>query len=265
MFININLAHHAVHGNYFKKINNELEAANTKPSSISPSDTIVAATTIMDQRGLSRLLVVSGRTVKGTVSWHSIGSWLLRGGSRDADVRHCMKPPPRELRDDAPLLEAINEVERHQYVLIRNGNDNTIRGIITFSDIVRELLRLSEPFLLLMQIENHLRGLVLDGNFTVEDLRKVKDCRDSNRYVRHVDDLTLGEYLDLLSQEGSWQKLALPAVDRKAFTVQLGHIRRIRNAVMHFKLDPIRSEDLEILHECAKHLQITKFRKDVAR
>jgi hypothetical protein len=172
-----------------------------------------------------------------------------------------MEPPPRELRGDAPLLEAINEVEHHQCIVIRNSSDNGVGGIITSSDIVRDVLRLSEPFLLLMQIENHLRGLILDGNFTVEDLRKVKDGRDSNRYVRHVDDLALGEYLDLLNQDGSWQKLGLSAVDRRAFTAQLDYIRRIRNAVMHFKLDPIRSEDLQILYECAKYLQITKSRK----
>ena len=239
---------------------NELGAANTKPPSISPNDTIVAATTLMDQRGLSRLLVVSGRTLKGTVSWHSIGSWLLHGGNRDAEVRHCMEPPLRELRDDAPLLEAIDEVERHQCVVIRNSRDSGVGGIITASDIVRDVMSLSEPFLLLMQIENHVRGLILDGRFTVEDLRDVKDGRDSNRYVRHVDDLTLGEYLDLLNQEGSWQKLGLSGVDRRAFTSQLDHVRRIRNAVMHFKLDPIRSEELQILHECAKYLQTIRSR-----
>ena len=239
---------------------NELSAANTKPPSVTPNDTIVAAATILDQRGLYRLLVVSGRTLKGTVSWHSIGSWLLRGGSRDAEVRCCMEPAPRELRNDAPLLEAIDEVERHQCVVIRNSSDNGVGGIITSSDVVRDLMRLSEPFFLLMQIENLLRGLIFCGRFTIEDLRSVKEGQDLNRYVRNVDDLTLGEYLDLLNQEGSWQKLGLSAVDRRLFTAQLDDIRRIRNSVMHFKLDPIGSQDIQTLRECERYLRITKFR-----
>ncbi len=215
----------------------------------------------MLQNDFSQLPVMAGREVKGVVSWHSIGRWLLRGGPRDAQIRECMTPSPCILTNDTPLLDAVEEISKHQYALIRNKH-NKITGILTTTDLAIELQRLSEPFLLLNEFENHIRGLIFGSGFTIQDLRDAKDTSDESRTVIGLDDLTLGEYLRLLSRKDAWSKLGL-LLDRTRFNQQLEEVRRIRNNTMHFKLEPLSDSDLEILRHCASFLRTAKMMKNV--
>ena len=79
------------------------------------------------------------------------------------------------------------------YALVRSVVDNKIVGIITTSDLSLQFQQLSEPFLLLGEIENHIRRII-DGRFTKEQLEAAKDGTDSERAVKSASDLTFGEY-----------------------------------------------------------------------
>jgi hypothetical protein len=109
-----------------------------------------------------------------------------------------MGPPPPVLRSDTPLLKTVNEIVESEYVLIRDERTNAICGYITPADLSIELHRQGEPFLILREIEYHLRALILGGEFTQHDIREAKDARDKDRTVEGVDDLTFGECLYLL-------------------------------------------------------------------
>jgi predicted transcriptional regulator len=234
-----------------------LKAANNEPLWVSPNDSMIEAVTIMLQHDFSQLPVMVRREVKGVVSWHSIGAWLLRGGTRYAQVRECLAPPPCILSNDTPLFQAVDEVAKHQYVLIYERKLNKIIGIVTAADLAIELRHLSEPFLLLKEVENHIRGLISESGFTIQDLRAAADTSDATRTVNDLDDLTLGEYLRLLSQKDAWPKLRLP-LDQRRFNKQLDEVRRIRNNTMHFKLEPLSDRDLEMLRGCASFLRSAK-------
>jgi len=148
------------------------------------------------------------------------------------------------------LFQAASRIVQHQYVLIR-GNNNRITGIVTATDLSSQFQQLAEPFLLLREIENHVRSLIGD-NFPPEELRSI--ARHSNRAINDVSDLTFGDYVRLLEKDRRWKKVNL-AVDRKEFCTRLDKVRGIRNDVMHFDPDSIPPKDLEHLRYFANFLQ----------
>src|SRR5262249_18709249 len=112
-----------------------------------------------------------------------------------------------------------------------------------------------EPFLLLGEIENHIRHIIVErGRFTKEQLQHSRDPSDTDRTIETVSDLTFGDYIRLLANLDGWAKLQLP-VDRKVFIEHLDQVRQIRNEVMHFEPDPLEDKDLSTLRRFAAFLQ----------
>jgi hypothetical protein len=112
--------------------------------------------------------------------------------------------------------------------------------------------QLSEPFLLLSEIENLLR-LLIEGRFAVDELKSCVDEGDLDRTVSGVADLTFGEYIRLLEKPERWTKFGV-AVDRATFCKALDDVRRIRNDVMHFDPDGVPPSDLERLRDYTRFL-----------
>lgn len=220
-----------------------LASANTKPLSVTPDSTLSQAVTLMLRHDFSQLPVMTNdRDVKGIVSWESIGSRLALG-RKIAFVRECMKAHHEVFSNDS-LFRVIAQIVEHSYVLVR-GEDRTITGIVTTTDLSLQFQQLSEPFLLLSEIENHVR-LLIDGRFTADELALAKDSADADRKIASVADLTFGEYIRLLENPASWEKTGL-SVDRAIFIRELDQVRRIRNDVMHFDPDGITDDDHQLL------------------
>jgi CBS domain-containing protein len=229
----------------------KLGAANRRPTSVGPDSSIIEAATIMMANDFSQLPVMtSERDVKGIVSWKSIGSRLVLGKSpqwsRDAIEPHA------EISSDASLFTAIPLIVEHEYVLVR-GNDRRIVGIITTSDLSLQFQQLSEPFLLLGEIENHIRRII--GNkFAPNELSAAKDPSDASRTVDSPANLSFGEYKRLLEDPARWARLDL-RIDRPVFIQLLERVRQIRNDVMHFDTDGIEDEALEDLRDFVRFLR----------
>ncbi len=217
-----------------------LASANRRPISVAPDSTIAEAITIMMKNDFSQLPVMtSERDVKGMISWKSLGSRLSLGATCQY-VREA-KDRVYEVSDDASLFGAIDLIVEHECVLVRASTEK-ICGIVTTSDLSMQFGQLGEPFLLLGEIENHIRGIV-SGKFTKDELIAVRSPSDNSRPVSDPSDLTLGEFIWLLSDEGRWGKVGL-GIDRKLFVKDLDEIREIRNDVMHFDPDGIGEDDL---------------------
>ena len=137
-----------------------LAAANRPPLVLSPDTEISEAITLMLQHDYSQLPVsTTERDVKGLFSWKSLGSRLALG-------RVCKKvsesmEPASEIRQDASLFEAVPQIVEHQCILVRDATRKLV-GIVTTADLSLQFAQLGEPFLLLGQIENHIRGLIAD-------------------------------------------------------------------------------------------------------
>lgn len=228
----------------------KLAAANSPPVCVPPDARLQEAITLMLTYDFSQLPVMTNeRDVKGVISWTSIGARLSLG-KQGQHVREFMDSH-QEIRADASLFQAIPLIVQHQYVLVR-GADNRITGIVTASDLSLQFQQLAEPFLLLGEIENHIRWII-DGRFSKEELADARVPGDTDRQVAGVADLTFGEYIRLLENQARWVRLNLP-IDRVTFCEQLDRIRLVRNDVMHFDPDGIPQEDLNRLRDFAKFL-----------
>jgi len=226
-----------------------LKSANTEPLSVSPNATLSEAVTTMRMHDFSQLPVVNGNTLKGMVSWKSIG-WYLSQKSKGTEVRHFMDKA-NEILSDKSLFKAIELVKQHDAVLVKN-NKGEITGIITTYDLSAEFRQLAEPFLLLAEIEKQIR-IILSDKLTVDELQAVKDPNDTGRNISCIDDLTFGEYVRIFQNPDLWDKLQLE-IDQKVFSKQLDDIRRIRNDVMHFNPDPLENKDLLTLRRFSDFL-----------
>ncbi len=229
----------------------KLAAANRRPVTVTPDSSLSEAITLMMANDFSQLPVMANeRDVKGVVSWKSIGSRLaLRQSPRFA--REAMDPHA-EVSSDASLFTAIPVIVENEYALVR-GPDKRIVGVITTSDLSLQFQQLSEPFLLLGEIENHIRRII-GARFTPTQLSEVKDPADAARSVESASDLTFGEYRRLLEDPARWSVLGLE-LDRVVFSKLLDKVRETRNDVMHFDPDGIEDQALTVLREFAKFLR----------
>jgi CBS domain-containing protein len=229
----------------------KLAPANRIPVSVRPDSTIAEATTLMLANDFSQLPVMTNeRDVKGVVSWKSIGARLSVGQCPVA-VREVTEPHA-EISADASLFTAIPLIVQHEYVLVR-GSDQRIVGIVTTSDLSLQFLQMTEPFMLLGEIENHIRRLI-SSHFNQDELSAAKDSVDGAREVETAADLTFGEYKRLLEEPGRWERLSL-RIDRVVFINLLDKVREIRNDVMHFDPDGIPDNDLADLRDFARFLR----------
>ncbi len=222
-----------------------LPTASRRPVTVTPDASIERAVTLMLANNFSQLPVMSGeREVKGVISWSSIGSRLARGNT--GTTVQALMDQPAEIRADSHLFAAIPIVAEHGYVLVRTL-DKRISGIVTASDLNDQFNQLAEPFLLLGEVENHIRSII-ENRFGIDELQAVRDPTDADRRVESVSDLTFGEYVRLLENPARWEQLALH-IDRAVFIEKLDAIRSIRNDVMHFDPDPLPPTDLQVLRD----------------
>lgn len=233
----------------------KLAAANQTVISVKPNDLITLAVTVMLMHDYSQLPVMTNeRQVHGVITWRAIGHHfaLKREGS---EVRHAMNPA-QEVRHDMSIFDVTRVVAIHDYVLIRDAT-NKVAGIVTATDLSQQFRNLSEPFLLLGEIENHIRNIIGE-RFTNAELVAGRDPGDT-REVQSIADLTFGEYLRLIQNPDRWQRLGL-AIDRKYFCDRLDLVRRVRNDVMHFDPDGIKPDQLRDLHEVSQALSLLQAR-----
>lgn len=228
-----------------------LASANRAPVAVNPDSSLKHIVTLMLANDYSQLPVMNGtRVVKGTVSWKTIGSRLALK-KQCVKARDCMEPAP-VISIEESLFSASQRIAEHDYVLVR-ASDDQICGIITSADFNDQFRKLSEPFLLVGEIEHGVRR-ILHGKFTAEELNEAKNPDDQSREVESVGDLTFGEYLKLIEEEKAWQKLKVE-IDRVEFVKRLDRTREIRNDVMHFDPDGLDDGAIEDLREFAQFLK----------
>ena len=168
-----------------------LAAANQRIVSVPPDDDLTTAVTRMLNNDYSQLPVMrTERDLKGIISWASIGSRMALK-QRCKWVRDCMDTHVQMVDASASLFSVIPIIVEHDYVLIK-ASDNKITGIVTASDLSLQFQQLSGPFLLLREIEQHVRKLI-SSKLTIDDLKFSQDPSEQNE-VRSVNDLTLGNY-----------------------------------------------------------------------
>lgn len=234
----------------------QLPSAVREPIFVTRDEPIARAITLMLQGGVDHLVVSQNkRTADGLITWSSIGRARAGRGS-GSKVSDCMEQEPYIVRFDALLFDTVREITRRGITLVRSST-GTIVGSVTTADIAEQFVTLSEPFLFLEQIENHLRSLLRTAKLTPEGLQDLVDPRDEARKskVKSVENLTFGETLRAFDNKVTWEKMRLE-LDRKTVIDGLKMVNEIRNSVMHFHPDGISDEEREILRLTRQMLQI---------
>jgi predicted transcriptional regulator len=227
-----------------------LPSANSRPVSVNPSATVAEAVTLMLLHDYSQLPVMQGeRTLKGAVTWQWLGMKLALGRNCVA-VQDCMENAI-VMDSDVSLFSAIPAIVERGFVLVRDGQ-HAIAGIVTTTDLSLQFRQLAEPFLLLGEIEKHLRRLS-DGKFSLEDVAAARDPNDVHRKIGDLSDLTFGEHIRLLENPARWSALRVK-IDRGTFVKHLNEVRDIRNDVMHFDPDGTAPAELDRLRQFVRLL-----------
>lgn len=218
------------------------------PVSVKPNSTLQEATTIMLARNFSQVPVMtSERDVKGVVSWTSIGARSAANIS-GPDVQSFMDEH-REISASATLFDAIRVIRESDYVLVR-GSDRRIIGIVTATDIAEQFEAISTPFLLLAEIENHLRSLIAKKLKKTDVLRACSPEHLPDKFSA-ISELTFGNLVEVLKHHDNWLKLEL-SLDRQTFCIELTAINAIRNDVMHFDPDPLTDQNIATLRNVSR-------------
>ena len=161
------------------------------------------------QYEFSQLPVMQGdREVKGVVTWKSIG--LRKAlGSKCERVGDC-PAPPRIVDANRTLFEPIPIIIEHGYVLVRQ-RDRRIRGIVTASDLSLQFQILSEPFLLLREIELHVRQLIR-GKITAEDFLLLENQPRVDRPPQDLADLTFARVRRTVVDQSRRPRFTSPSI-----------------------------------------------------
>lgn len=213
--------------------------------SVTRDTPINEAITLMILNDFSQLPILSGqRDVDGIISWKSIGRALALG-KKCTIVADC-KDEVVILNYDEPLFNAVKFILEKDFVLVRQ-KDKTISGIVTMTDIGEQFISMAEPFLIIEQVENHIRK-ILDQKFSPEELNLQQTYEEKPKEIKSLSDLTFGHYIKIIEDPKKFEKLRVN-VDRSLLVSQLDEVRKIRNDVMHFDPDGITNESLELLRQ----------------
>ena len=217
--------------------------------SIAPSATFQEAITLMLLNDYSQLAVLSGpRNLRGAVTWKSIAQ--VRHANPDASLADAIGRA-HEARYDQELVDVLGALEAADFIFVRDEK-NLVAGIVTTADVVHAYGELATPFFLIGELDQSLRHII-SRQFVLEEVASLCDS-DGVRAVRSFDELTIGDYLRVLENPGSWAKLGWP-LDRAVFIKRLDELRELRNDIMHFNPDPVAADAVAKLRSFIKLLR----------
>lgn len=231
----------------------ELAAAEQDVGWVAPTASVAEAYTKMALEKFSQLLVAGNgkpraQDVKGVVSYKSIARASLT--SKPNHVVDCLDQVPI-VRTDTDLNAVVKELGTYDVVLVE-GHDHKIQGIVTAWDLASEFAELVETFKRIGEVEARLRILLKNklGLQRIQDFLAASAPPNKGETLESLDALTIGELIRLIQNPENWLALGVTAIDQKLFVAALDQMRMFRNRLMHFR-DPLNDEEvLRLTHLC---------------
>lgn len=231
----------------FHQVNN-LIPDDQELLSILPETPVKQAIDLLNEERFSQLLVKQGDHVLGVFSYRAFSIHVAHSGQTNLDfgelpVLEFLEPLRYvSVRDD--LESTFEHLDHDDAVLV--GQDNNTQGIVTAMDVLRYLYKVTNPFVILGEVELTLRKIIC-GCVDEKDLQIcIENCNDklsrTPKGRKHLlppllDEMTFKNYELLISMnwsefekafgEGEWHK--------KNTQAKLGQIGDIRNDVCHFR------------------------------
>jgi predicted transcriptional regulator len=219
--------------------------------SVRKNTPFMEAVTLMIKYDISQLPVLSGKDAVGIIDWKSIGVAIVLGKNCKI-VSDCMKPV-EVLSVNTSLFEAVERVLKKGTILVKQ-QDNTITGLVTTKNITEQFIDMSRPFLLLEQIENHVRKLLVN-KLEESDITKVLDAEKLTKEFTDLTSLSFGNYVRIIENQDNYTKLKIK-LKKSVLVNMLKKTNKLRNDIMHFNPEEMDPEDLEHLEETLRILKV---------
>ena len=207
--------------------------------SVGPQDTVERAIILLSQPGIDHLPVFTVPSkVEGVVSWDDFGiKSLLERDSRSVKCRDVMKPAVVVSEIDS-VYERKEEIVNNGYVIVKN-DAGIAYAVVTASDLLAELLRMTEGFLLLQELESVVRNIIDIMNLNQADF---DSCLPPDKRGRNLiaDDLEFSHYVSFFSSavvERKMKKYNISKPLLNGIRDKLNSTRERRNAIVHFHPD----------------------------
>jgi predicted transcriptional regulator len=220
---------------------------------VSPSEALAVAVTKMLTQDFSQLPVMTTeRSIKGVISWKSIGTSFQLVG-RQATVSDCMDKNFAVVYDDDRILKVLQIIIEYDFVFVKDRTEK-VCGICTTADLSEMFQSHSEPFIHIEQIDTTLRSLI-GSKFEGSSLSHGQDCQNSVSFPPDVNDFSFGDYVRWLEKEDNWQLLELN-VDRRVLVERLIAVNQTRNKLMHFRVEGLEYSEILELQRVSKFLRL---------
>jgi CBS domain-containing protein len=235
------------------------DAATTNPVTVRAGDTVAQALDLMLENNYSQLPVIDGR---GAVLGLFSASSLIRGMASQSEARAILEgwvdeylEPASHAAGDESLDVVLDRLTADQPLLV--GTREQTYGLLTCVDALQHCYRLTQPYLLVRDIELALRDLI-SGCVPADQLgqtlarvlaKRPTTGRPGNRGTEllELQDLTFNEYQEIVCDKVNAEHFGkILGPRRSPFYGQLTKVREIRNTVMHFRSEPS-LPDLDVL------------------
>lgn len=209
---------------------------------VEPDTSIRDALEVMKATDFSQVPVVAGDEVLGLFSYRSLAQGVANasGNFLDHEVEDfAAEPAFARITDE--LHEIVPELDRDGAVLV--GDPNNLLAVVTPTDVTAYLRQVTEPFVLLQEIELVLRSLVA-ATCPHDDIadRIAAAIADEyrgreDRIPTRLDRLTLNQLVMVVLNGRSYAEVFSQLFGRSKQPTKdnLEPLGEIRNAVLHFR------------------------------
>ncbi len=208
---------------------------------LGPQEPIESAVVLLAQKNVDYVPVGIDETkIMGVICWDDIA---MQGFlNRDKKVIKCGSccSDPIFVQDCDSVYDKKQEMTESGYVIVRDEPGRCF-AVVSASDLAVELLRLTESFLLLQEIENLIRQIIAFTDPSIEELIAPAWEKRKQR-IKSIDDLQFEEYKGVLLHPPIFERLTKELMISGILVEQIANehietVRNIRNKVLHFHPD----------------------------
>ena len=227
---------------------NRLIPDDQKLISVGPDYTANNALKLIDDKGISQVPVIKNGEVLGVFSYRSYAKKSSKYAFNDIKGMNC---GPGDMNVDE-FLETwsfahvkedmgnfLDIIEKNQGILI--GAPDNIIAIVTPSDLINYLYRISRPYILVKEIELAVRNLISD---TLSDDELEKTAHKALKFMgkkgrkipTSLNNMVFENYSSIITYKEVWNKFhEVFSTSTWMIRYKLKEIARIRNITFHFK------------------------------
>lgn len=208
---------------------------------VSPQENIEAAAILLAEENVDFVPVgVSEDKIIGTIAWDDIATQDLL--KRDRTTVRCSRicRDPIFVRESESVYDKKFEITKYGHVYVKDDQGRCF-AVVRSGDLAEELLRLTENFLLLQEIENLIR-MIIEMAEPKQDEINASAHEDRKDQGLKLEQLTFSEYKSLILNAGVRARLNSnfglgEQLVRQIANEHIEHTRIIRNKVLHFHPD----------------------------